>query len=241
MISWVCSPYNFNQFEIIKNSDVVFTCNKGFLKSLFNLNKKSFQVNHAFDKRNALVDINKSIDVSFIGSIVCNKNFHLNRFETLFYLSKNLPEMKIFSKLYYKLNFKNLINLKRLLKAYYLSKRLKKPVFGEDYYYNLHKSKIVLNSHLDLDEYSGNMRLFEATGSESLVITNFSEDLNDYFNDDEIVSYHNKNDALEKIKYFINNPQERRRIAANGKKRVLKSFSYEVRIKDINKIILENF
>ena len=92
-----------------------------------------------------------------------------------------------------------------------------------------------------VDEYSGNMRLFEATGSESLVITNFSEDLNDYFNDDEIVSYHNKNDALEKIKYFINNPQERRRIAANGKKRVLKSFSYEVRIKDINKIILENF
>ena len=98
------------------------------------------------------------------------------------------------------------------MKAYYLSKKLKKPVFGEDYYYNLHKSKIVLNSHLDLDEYSGNMRLFEATGSESLVITNFSEDLNDYFNDDEIVSYHNKNDALEKIKYFINNPQERRRI-----------------------------
>ena len=39
-------------------------------------------------KKNSFSGINRTIDLSFNGSIVCNKNFHLNRFETLYYLKK---------------------------------------------------------------------------------------------------------------------------------------------------------
>ena len=76
----------------------------------------------------------------------------------------------------------------------------------------LHKSKMCFNSHLDIDNYSGNMRLFEGTGSGCLMITNYTADLKNHFNDDEIISYNSKEDALEKIKYLLNNPKKKLKI-----------------------------
>jgi spore maturation protein CgeB len=49
----------------------------------------------------------------------------------------------------------------------------------------------------------------------------------DFFNKDEIVTYDNFQDLINKIKYFIKNEKERKFIASNGKKKYLKEFTSE--------------
>jgi spore maturation protein CgeB len=49
----------------------------------------------------------------------------------------------------------------------------------------------------------------------------------DFFNKNEIVTYKNLNDLINKIKYFIKNNKKRRFIANNGKKKYLKEFNSE--------------
>ncbi len=239
IICWVCSPFSKKQYEIIRNSDLVFTCNHGFLNSLLKLNKRTVKIDHAFDERNSFNGINRTIDLSFNGSIVCNKNFHLNRFETLYYLNKKIPNFNIYSKIYYKMNFFNFLNLNKLIKFYSLKKKIKEPKYGKEYLMQLHKSKICFNSHLDIDNFSGNMRLFEGTGSGCLMITNYTTDLKNHFNDDEIISYSSKEDALEKIKYFLDNPKEIVNISTRGRNKTHKNHSYRTRVNKINEILIK--
>ena len=123
IICWICSPFSKKQHKIIRNSDLIFTCNDGFLNSLINLNKKTIKINHAFDERNFFINIDKTIDISFNGSIVCNKNFHLKRLETIYYLKKKLAKFDIYSKIYYKFNLLNSLNAGRLIKYHLLKKK----------------------------------------------------------------------------------------------------------------------
>ena len=81
------------------------------------------KIDHAFDERNSFEDINRSIDLSFNGSIVCNEDFHLKRFNTIYYLNKNLPNFNIYPKIYYKINLFNFLNLNRLMKFNLLKKK----------------------------------------------------------------------------------------------------------------------
>ena len=239
VICWVCSPFSKKQHEIIRNSDLVFTCNNGFLNSLMKLNKRTLKIDHAFDERNSFNAINRTIDLSFNGSIVCNKNFHLNRFETLYYLNNKLPNFDIYSKIYYKIDLFNFLNFNRLFKFYLLKNNIKEPKYGKEYLIQLHKSKICFNSHLDIDNYSGNMRLFEGTGSGCLMITNYTADLKNHFNDDEIISYNSKEDALEKIKSLLNNPKEIENISTRGRNKTHKNHSYRIKANKINEILIK--
>ena len=64
----------------------------------------------------------------------------------------------------------------------------------------LRRSKITFNRHIDVAETNANnMRMFEATGMGSLLITDKKDNLNDLFCENkEVISYCNKEDALEK-------------------------------------------
>ena len=81
------------------------------------------------------------------------------------------------------------------------------------------------------------MRLFEGTGTGCLMITNHTKDLKNFFNDDELVSYSSKEDALEKIKYFLDNPKELLEISEKGRVKTHSKHTYKLRVTKINEIL----
>lgn len=95
------------------------------------------------------------------------------------------------------------------------------------------RSKIVTNVSMNNDI---NMRYYEAMAAGCLLLTNkiknngvaslFKEKV-DY------VTYKNKNDAINKINYYLNNPLIRVKIAKNGQKKVLNYHTYKQRLQRI--------
>ncbi|MGB7957402.1 MAG: glycosyltransferase [Minisyncoccia bacterium] len=92
------------------------------------------------------------------------------------------------------------------------------------------KSKIVVNYAI---ENGINNRAFEGPCSGSLLITNKLKDngLEDLFEDGkEIVTYSDFSDLKNKIDYYLAHNEERERIAAAGRARVLKEHTYKDRV-----------
>lgn len=120
-----------------------------------------------------------------------------------------------------------------------LTKTVRPPVFGMDMFRLMQKSKIILNIHGDIaGDYAGNVRLFEATGVGSCLLTDDKRNLNDLFDvDKEIVVYKGFDDCIEKIKWLKENDEERSRIAKSGQQRTLASHNVEERCKTIINII----
>ena len=95
------------------------------------------------------------------------------------------------------------------------------------------QSKISLNisvaSKEDKIQIKG--RDFEAPGCGSLLLTKETEEIAEYFvPDEEIITYKDANDAVEKIKYYLKNEDEREKIAKNGYERVMKEHTIKNRL-----------
>lgn len=110
--------------------------------------------------------------------------------------------------------------------------------------YNKFKSEIILRSkininNLHLAEINGaNARLFEICGSGGFQICSYSEIISELYKEDhEIVLYKDKHELLEKVKYYLNNPIERNRIALNAKKRSIQNHTYRHRLENLLNII----
>ncbi len=118
-------------------------------------------------------------------------------------------------------------------------KSSKPPRFGIEMFELLHNSRMVLNIHLGMaGEYAGNMRLFEATGTGSCLLTDNKKNIGDLFEvGKEIVVYESTQDCIEKIKWFLDHEEERRKIAASGQMRTLSDHTVENRCRQISKIV----
>lgn len=111
--------------------------------------------------------------------------------------------------------------------------------WGLEMYKILAQSKIVINRHIDVAEnYANNMRLYETTGMGAMLLTDSKHNLNDLFNiDREIITYKNTNELLKKIGYFLNNDEEREKIAKQGQKRTLTDHTYNKRMEELIQIL----
>jgi len=59
-----------------------------------------------------------------------------------------------------------------------------------------------------------------------------------YFTEDEISYYNDVNDLINKINFYLDNPEERKRIAQNGYARALKDHTYSKRFNEIFQRVL---
>jgi spore maturation protein CgeB len=111
----------------------------------------------------------------------------------------------------------------------YFDRIRKGTVYGLEMYQVLADSKITLNFHIDISgNKGGNIRLFEATGAGTCLLTDWKENLGEFFEPDkEVVVFRTMDECLEKINYLLSHEDERQAIALSGQKRTLTEYSYQ--------------
>src|SRR5436305_7970864 len=99
-------------------------------------------------------------------------------------------------------------------------------------YQVLRRSRITLNSHIDLaGREAGNMRLFEATGVGTCLLTDFKDNLDTLFAPDtEVAVWRSIDDCLGLIDRLIGDDGGRAAIARAGQVRTLAQHTYRHRV-----------
>lgn len=135
------------------------------------------------------------------------------------------------------------INLKepqeRLLDLF--PRRCHSPVFGLDYYRILASSQISFNCHTDaaLGDI-GNIRMFQATGMGSCLLTDTGNNMSDLFEvDREVVTYSSREEAIEKINFLLNNKAKCQDIAMAGHQRTMRDHTALKRCEQIDEWLQE--
>ncbi len=100
-------------------------------------------------------------------------------------------------------------------------------------------SKIVFHSHFQdplklMPNYQINPRVFEALACGSFLVVDDQKDISRLFkNGKHLVTYKDIDDLKAKVAYYLDNEDERKRIADRGRKEVLERHTYKHRIQDI--------
>ncbi len=217
-------PVNSNP----KLFDIIFTSFPHFVSKFRDMGITTYYQPLAFDQRvwNRLKEyhIPKDVRVSFVGGIS----------------SQHMKGIILLDKIINKTPFHIWGYGKEILPDNTLLKRLHHgEVWGLEMFATLARSKITLNRHIDSAEnHANNMRLFEATGCGSLLLTDMKDNLSDFFEiDKEIITYQTPEEAVEKIIYYQAHPEEAEKIALAGQIRTFKDHSYEQRMEQTAEIL----
>lgn len=85
---------------------------------------------------------------------------------------------------------------------------------------------------------TGNMRIFEATGAGSFLLTEYFDNLSDYFVPGvEVETFRDGKELVEKIRYYLAHPGEREAIAHRGQERCLSQYGMGARAAALDAII----
>ena len=116
---------------------------------------------------------------------------------------------------------------------------LKPPVYGLDMFQVLRQSKITFNKHIDASPRSAsNMRMYEATGIGTCLVTDHKSNIRDLFEPDkEVVTYQGVEDCVEKIDWLLRHPKERDAIAKAGQQRTMRDHTLEQRAAQFDQIL----
>ena len=112
-----------------------------------------------------------------------------------------------------------------------------------DYYnempYAFRNSKINLNITLRSIRTGVPLRAFDVMGSGGFLLTNYQEELLEYFEPDkEFVYYTDYDDLMEKVNYYLGHEEERKQIAVNGCRRVCNQHNMELRVQNVLDIVV---
>ena len=131
---------------------------------------------------------------------------------------------------------RNLLDL-RLNPA--IQSRLRPPVYGLDMYETLRRSRISLNVHADFSPtHASNLRLYEAAGVGSCLLTDWKANLPDLFEPDrEVVAYRTPDECVEKVRWLLAHPSEREAIAQAGRQRCLAEHTHRHRAPRLDAVI----
>lgn len=110
--------------------------------------------------------------------------------------------------------------------------------FGAQMYDVLRRSLICLNRHGEIaGDCANNLRMFEATGSGSLLLTDNKSNIREFFAEDECATYNSPEDAVNKVRYYLEHRDEAMKIAARGRARTLKDHTYANRMPIVSEVL----
>ena len=210
----------------VNQMDLILTSLPKFVDNFRNAGVRSEFITQAFDIElfNKLSTIHENdIDFTFIGSFT---RAHSNRIEAISKLLDKTP-LRIFGT-GIKLIPDGRPLSQRLFSKSTAEKRYCGEVWGIEMFKALRRSKITFNSHIDISEnFSGNIRMYEATGMGTLLLTDGEKSKGKIFSDEEVVYYSSIDDAIDKANYFLSHEQERKKIANKGQQKTFKDYNYE--------------
>lgn len=100
------------------------------------------------------------------------------------------------------------------------------------YIYNT--SKINLNITLHCIETGASQRIFDVMGAGGFLLSNYQEELAEMFvPGEEIVLFHNEQELMEAVDYYMEHEDERERIAKNGQKKVLEQHDLHLKLEQM--------
>ncbi len=220
IVGQVASPLPPSPF--LKGYDLILTSFPHFVPRLRAMGIASEYFRIGFDTRvlELLGDVQQDIDVSFVGGI---SRHHGKALPMLEYLARN-TSIEFFG-----------YGAASLSKNSPIVGRHHGEVWGLDMYRALARSRVTLNRHINVSEnYANNMRLYEATGVGSLLITDNKDNLGELFEvGKEIVTYSSPVEAVELISYYQAHPEEAKTIARAGQQRTLRDHTYHSRMKEL--------
>lgn len=104
-------------------------------------------------------------------------------------------------------------------------------VWGEQLHQLLFSSKIVLNitrSHFYGAETGINLRIFEALAAGAFLLTDYCDELTELFVvGEEIEVFRSSDELVEKVDYYLANPEKRMEIAGRGHQKFLKLYTWD--------------
>lgn len=171
-----------------------------------------------------LKDGERTHDVTFVGSFL---GVHNSRVELINAVYARLPQMRIWGPEI------DHIPATSSIRGCYAGQ-----AWGRHMYQILRKSKITVNHHGNVPPYANNMRLFEATGVGTLLVTDWKENLAELFEPDkEVVAYRSPEECVELIQHYLDHDQDREAIARAGQKRTLSEHTWHHRMQELVDIV----
>ena len=167
---------------------------------------------------------NQARGVSFVGSLF---QVHGSRREWLEYVCERVP-VRVWGH-----GFDDLPHNSAIFDCF------KGTAWGVEMYRVLRDSLITLNHHIDVaGPYANNMRLYEATGLGTLLITDWKENLHEMFDPGrEVVAYKSAQECVELTEYYLTHADEREAIARAGQQRTLSQHTYYQRMQELVDIV----
>ncbi len=121
---------------------------------------------------------------------------------------------------------KQLIKLNKDIKFDIYGYNDRNPVWSESFYSAISKSPMAVNLNRGKPKkYSSSNRIGSLIGNGLLTFIDYKKKFNHFFTNNEIIFYHNKYDLSEKLKYYKNNSNLRKKIAYNGQKKYFELFN----------------
>ena len=211
---------------VLKYCDVIFVNNgykntfKYYLnnpKTILKFWDRSYSIFHHVPTKS---EINYRFDVLFIGTY---EKIRLDVFE---YLSENGIKVAIFGN-----GWENKLVKNKNLKIY------KKPLLKKEYVNAIQEAKVNISFLRKIQDDTQTMRTFEIPACGGFMITERTNCHERIFKEGyESIYFENKLELLEKIKYYLNNEDKRKKIIENGLKRLSFNDTYSGKIKIIENL-----
>ncbi len=111
--------------------------------------------------------------------------------------------------------------------------------WGLEMYSALKSGRIVINAEANHGKgEAGNMRLFEATGVGAFLLTEYQDNIEDYFEPGvEVETFKTVQELIDKIQYYLAHKDEREAIAKRGQQRCFQAYSMQKRAIEFDRII----
>ena len=113
-----------------------------------------------------------------------------------------------------------------------------RPIPFEQYVPLYQRAKIGFNLHNRGKYTVGGYRLFDLPANGVMQISDGGEYLEEFFKvGEEIVGYDNIDDLIDKLRYYLIQDEERKRIALNGYRRVMREHRFSYRMQQLGELI----